>query len=159
MKRSVIENYKHQRPTYNCPHFAAWAVGQRCKLIGWHNLRHGFMPPIVEGISLEPNNPDYVLAEEDKEFSLEMFQPGGFLHEEPLNHYINFRLFNTEKKFSVNAGYLMYHFLLGEAFGYAELARLCKLMRAKPASLGLEDMGNEGGEEPAHRSADDAEGT
>jgi len=134
MLASIISNYKNVRPIYNCTHFAAWGIVARLKKLGWHNFRYRFLPPQVEGITLEANATSYRPPEGEEFFDLAMFGQGGFLHEEPLNHYIILKVPGRAKTLSINAGYLMHHFIVDESLGYAELARIIKYYAKKEDS-------------------------
>lgn len=123
MKLSTVDQYRNPRPVYNCAHFAARGVARRIQRFGWHNLRHWFLPPVINAISLDPIDQDFV---PDEKFEISMFAENGFLHEEPLNHYVVFKPIGFTKTISINAGYLMHHFVISEALGYTELARIIK---------------------------------
>lgn len=121
MKQSQLANYVNPNPLYNCPHFAAWALAQRCGKWGFHNLRSWFWPPKVWGVALRP-----VIKglSEPELFTHDMFGPEGFLHEVPLNHYVTLVPRGSDARFQFNAGYLLHHFVLSDKLGYAELRRL-----------------------------------
>lgn len=123
MKTSQLNNYTNPEPLYNCPHFAAQAVAARCQAWGLHNLREGFRPPKVLSVVIRPVA---LLAEPAEPFEPAMFLPEGFLHEVPLNHYVALQPAGTKGSLHFNAGYLMYHFILSEKLGYAELGRLLR---------------------------------
>lgn len=61
----------------------------------------------------------------EEAFTREMFVPGGFLHEVPLNHYIIFE----NPTFLINVGYLWHHFAISDDFGYSEYARMLELAK------------------------------
>lgn len=90
------------------------------------SLRAGlWRKPEVEGLYIYPQ--DKSLIEPGWTFSPDMFAPGGFLHETPLNHYVKVRY--NKVVTIINAGYLIHHFIISDKLGYAEIARLIK--RAK----------------------------
>lgn len=125
--------------------------------LGWHNLRHWFIPPIVEAVTLEAADPSYEPAESGDGFEIAMFLPGGFLHEEPLNHYIVFRIPGFASTISVNAGYMLHHFIVSEAFGQAEVARIMKHYRKKLRMV--QDVVKESSPDSAEKQGDDSQGT
>ena len=159
MKLSTLENYKHSRPIYNTTQFAAYGIANRCRGLGWHNLRYGYMPPVIEGISLEPSSEDYTPTEEDSMFEPTMFRIGGFLHEELLNHYIVLHPFGVDASFSINAGYLMHHFVLDERLGYQELGRLLASFRERLKLVPLKEVLEESSAENSDTSGNDSKGT
>ena len=117
------------------------------------------MPPVIEGISLEPSSEDYTPTEEDSMFEPTMFRIGGFLHEELLNHYIVLHPFGVDASFSINAGYLMHHFVLDERLGYQELGRLLAGFKERLKLVPLKDEVKESGPDNAEKQGDDSQGT
>lgn len=126
MRASQLDNYINSNPLYNSTHFTAWGLAKRLQRWGWHNLKHRFLPPQINAIMVHPLN---IEVEPEEPFTFEMFQPGGFLHETQLNHYIIF----NKPWFLINVGYLWHHFAISDDYGYAEFKRMIEIARKEKA--------------------------
>lgn len=132
MKEITIRYYTNSRGIYNTPHFAAWALAGRLRTYGLHNLRYGFLPPKVVGISLYPDKPDQPPLADPEQFTVDMFKADGMFHETPLNHYIKLKPAGQKDDILINAGYLLNHFIISDSLGYAEYKRLISLEKDQP---------------------------
>lgn len=139
MKESNIQYYTNSRGIYNTPHFGAWAVAIRLAHWGIYNLRYGFLPPKILGITLYPNDPN-MRVEDPEQFTPEMFGPAGPFHETPLNHYIKVQPAFSKDSFLINAGYLLNHFILDNKLGYKEYKRL---LNAENKGIAKTDYNNQ----------------
>jgi len=122
MRISQLDNYINPNPLYNSCHFVAWGLAHRLQKLGLHNLRYRFLTPRINSIMVHPLD---MMVEPEEAFTIEMFKPGGLLHEVQLNHYIVFE----KPYFKLNVGYLWHHFAISDDFGYAEFARMLKIAR------------------------------
>ena len=136
MREAQIANYTNPNQLYNSCHFVAWGLAQRLQRLGWHNLKYRFLPPEVHSIMVHPMDMQIELEEA---FTREMFVPGGFLHEVPLNHYIIFE----NPTFLINVGYLWHHFAISDDFGYSEYARMLELAK-KEAKIAKTEANSSG---------------
>lgn len=147
MLESIIENYVNPRGLYNSVHFAAWGLALKLAKPGLHNLRYWLRPPIVEAISIIPQNKD-LMPEET--FTTDMFAERGFLHERPLNHFVKLKASKATPSVFLNVGYLWHHFMISEALGWAEVKRL---LYEEPAA----DLAGGGATEISPQGAGDEE--
>lgn len=141
MTESQLRNFTNPRPTYNTPLFAALYLGARLERWSWQNLRNFTRPPKVLNIQLLPLDKS---QKGDEAFELAMFQEGGFLHETPLNHYINLSPASApDEVYMVNAGYLLNHFIISDSLGFAELRRLMTNAKAQAKTSGEPESNSE----------------
>ncbi len=129
MLASVIDNYRNSRAHFNTTQFNAWAVARRCMRFSRHNLTLRFVPPIVVSVAVMPISMKFEEGMTESPFDPKMFMEGGFLYEEPLNHYIRIQPFNRSYTFLVNAGYLANNFLESERQGYEALREVINLAK------------------------------
>jgi len=125
LTEATLTNFTHPRGLFNVPFFFAQGIGQICGKWSWWNFKYRFVPPQFTAVRILPRD---LSIPSDTPFSLEMFEPNGFLHETPLNFYVKltpYSLFLQPKEpIILNAGYLLGHFVMGEGKFYQELNRL-----------------------------------
>ena len=129
MKLSTITQHKHEVPSRNCSHSNAWAIAEY--ITSWHpyNLLYWFQPPTLEGIVLMPNDPSQV--DETEVFEASMFDKGGMLEDELLNHYVKLRVKDLPEPLMVNAAFLINNYLWGSRQGATVLKRLIERAKEK----------------------------
>lgn len=129
MKQSTIKLHTHEIPSRNSLHTNAWAIAYRATDWGWQNLLYWFRPPKLEGVVIMPTDPEAVDSNED--FTADMFDEGGILADEPLNHYIKVRVDGLPEPLMINAAFLINNYLWGLKQGATTLKDLITRAKAK----------------------------
>lgn len=117
MDEKLVRQFINPREEFNTTFYGAWGIERRVKKFGLWCLRHRLMPLATDGVVLRAapgETPEAILE-------TNLFEHDGPLYTRPMNFYV--RLRNGDL---LNCGFLMHHFMCGEATGYGALAKLVR---------------------------------